>query len=277
MKNEFTRMYTVRNNLNCNNNLLSAIVEVNPNIHLVHLGTMGVYGYGSVENVQIPEGYIDVEYEGQKINIPHPAYPGSIYHMTKTQDALFFQFYAKNYELPITDLHQGIVWGVETPETRLNEKLNNRFDYDGDYGTVLNRFLSQSVVGYPLTLYGTGEQTRAFININDSMKCIELALLNPPERGSRPKIFNQVTETHELKSLAKKIQKINPSVKINSLENPRKEAKKNSLKVSNKKFLNLGLQPTLLSEEEMIKIMNYCEKYQSRMNLDLIKPTSSWF
>ena len=276
MKNEKTRIYTVNNNLNCNNNLLSAIVEVNPDIHLVHLGTMGVYGYGTVKDVMIPEGYIDVEYQGQNINILHPAYPGSIYHMTKTQDALFFQFYAKNYDLSITDLHQGIVWGVETPETKLHEQLNNRFDYDGDYGTVLNRFITQSSVGYPLTIYGTGGQTRAFININDSMKCIEMAINNPPERGQRPEIFNQVTETHRLTDLAAKIKDANPSTEISFIDNPRKELSENDLEVSNKKFIDLGLEPTLLSKEEILKIMDYCNRYSDRIKLDTIKPMSYW-
>lgn len=276
MKNESTRIYTVNNNLNCNNNLLSAIVEVNPEIHLVHLGTMGVYGYGTVKDVMIPEGYIDVEYQGQNINILHPAYPGSIYHMTKTQDALFFQFYAKNYDLKITDLHQGIVWGVETPETKINEELNNRFDYDGDYGTVLNRFITQSSVGYPLTIYGTGGQTRAFININDSMKCIEMAINNPPERGQRPEIFNQVTETHRLTDLVAKIKDANPNTEISFIDNPRKELSENDLEVSNKKFIDLGLEPTLLSKEEILKIMDYCNRYSNRIKLDTIKPMSYW-
>ena len=276
MKNEKTRIYTVNNNLNCNNNLLSAILEVNPNIHYVHLGTMGVYGYGTVKDVMIPEGYIDVEYQGQNINILHPAYPGSIYHMTKTQDALFFQFYAKNYDLSITDLHQGIVWGVETPETKIHERLNNRFDYDGDYGTVLNRFITQSSVGYPLTIYGTGGQTRAFININDSMKCIEMAIDNPPPRGSRPEIFNQVTETHRLTDLASKIKEANPSTEVSFMDNPRKELVENDLEVKNDKFIDLGLKPTLLNKDEILKIMDYCKRYSYRIKLDTIKPMSFW-
>lgn len=276
MKSDKTRQYTVNNNLNCNNNILSAIVEVNPDIHYVHLGTMGVYGYGTVKDVMIPEGYIDVEYNGKTINILHPAYPGSIYHMTKTQDALFFQFYAKNYGLAITDLHQGIVWGVETPETKLHEDLNNRFDYDGDYGTVLNRFIVQSSIGHPLTIYGTGGQTRAFININDSMRCIELAIDNPPKRGERPEIFNQMTQTHRLIDLANMIKEANPETEISYLDNPRNELQENDLDVSNQKFIDLGLEPTLLNKESILHIMGYVNKYSNNIRKETIAPMSFW-
>ena len=141
---------------------------------MIHLGTMGVYGYGVVENSTLPEGYVDVKMNDGKgnykdVTILHPSYPGSIYHLTKTQDALFFQFYAKNWNIKITDLHQGIIWGLYTKETLMDERLVNRFDYDGDYGTVLNRFIMQAASNLPLTIYGTGEQTRAFIHIENSM------------------------------------------------------------------------------------------------------------
>ena len=276
MKNEKTRIYTVNNNLNCNNNILSAIVEVDMNIHLVHLGTMGVYGYGVLEDAEIPEGYIDVTHNGRDINILHPAYPGSIYHMTKAQDELLFQFYANNYNLSITDLHQGIVWGVETPQTKINEELNNRFDYDGDYGTVLNRFIVQSCVGSPLTVYGTGGQTRAFININDSIKCIEIAINNPPPRGARPEIFNQVTESYRLIDLVSMVTEVNPNTKISFVDNPRKEMLENSLNVSNKKFINFGLDPTYLTKAEIMKIIDYCKIYAHRVRLETINPMSFW-
>jgi UDP-sulfoquinovose synthase len=276
MKNSQTARYTVKNNLNCNNNLLQAIVEVNQDIHYIHLGTMGVYGYGPIQDVTIPEGYIDVTYQGQNINILHPAYPGSIYHLTKTQDALFLQFYAKNWGLKITDLHQGIIWGFKTPETQLHKDLANRFDYDSDYGTVLNRFIIQSAIGYPLTVYGTGGQTRAFININDSMKCIQLALENPPKRGDRVEIFNQMTETHRLTDLTKMIQKANPDTEISFIDNPRNELAENDLKVENKKFLNLGLKPILLDEENISELIELCRDYKSRINMEIVKPISFW-
>uniref|UniRef100_UPI002811CE98 NAD-dependent epimerase/dehydratase family protein n=1 Tax=Phenylobacterium sp. TaxID=1871053 RepID=UPI002811CE98 len=168
MKSARHKRYTVDNNLNATHDVLAAIVESGLDIHLAHLGTMGVYGYGTA-GVAIPEGYLTVQVESAEGWVPkeilYPANPGSIYHLTKTQDALLFQFYAKNDGLRITDLHQGIVWGTQTAETRLDPRLINRFDYDGDYGTVLNRFLMQAAVGYPLTVHGAGGQTRAFINI----------------------------------------------------------------------------------------------------------------
>ena len=281
MKNSKTSRYTVNNNLNATHNILQAIVHTNRNIHLIHLGTMGVYGYGAVENVVIPEGYLNVEIknkdqERKELEILHPSYPGSIYHMTKAQDALFFQFYAKNYNLRITDLHQGIIWGINTPETLIDERLTNRFDYDSDYGTVLNRFIMQSAKNIPLTIYGTGEQTRAFINIKNSTECINLAVNNPPSRGDKVKIINQVTETHTLIDLAQLIKKIYPHTEINHIRNPRKELDKNSLNVSNKTFLNLGLNPILLNEKEIIFIYDTIKKLESNIDMKHILPKSFW-
>ncbi|MCR5874553.1 NAD-dependent epimerase/dehydratase family protein [Phenylobacterium sp. J426] len=187
MKSAAHKRYTIDNNLNATHDILAAIVESGLDIHLAHLGTMGVYGYGTA-GVPIPEGYLTVQVEGPDGWMPreilYPANPGSIYHLTKTQDALLFQFYARNDGLRITDLHQGIVWGAQTAETRLDPRLINRFDYDGDYGTVLNRFLIQAALGYPLTVHGTGGQTRAFINIQDTVRCVELALAHPRRAAS---------------------------------------------------------------------------------------------
>jgi UDP-sulfoquinovose synthase len=168
------RRYTVDNNVSGTHNICSAIVEVDLNIHLVHLGTMGVYGYSKVFGA-IPEGYLDVKINSTEKNteILYPANPGSVYHLTKCLDQLLFQFYNKNWGLKITDLHQGIVWGVETEHTKLAPELVNRFDYDGIYGTVLNRFISQAANAIPLTVYGTGGQTRAFIHISDTAKCVQ--------------------------------------------------------------------------------------------------------
>ena len=279
MKNSHTSRYTVNNNLNTTHNVLQAIVHTNRDIHLIHLGTMGVYGYGAVPNVIIPEGYINVEIknkdqESKQLEILHPAYPGSIYHMTKAQDALFFQFYAKNYDLKITDLHQGIIWGINTPETILDERLTNRFDYDSDYGTVLNRFIMQSTKKIPLTIYGSGEQTRAFINIKNSTECINLAVNNPPKRGDKVKIINQVTETHTLIDLANLISKIYPETQVNHLENPRRELVKNSLDVSNKTFLDLGLEPIMLDEKEIRYIYDTIKKLESDIDMKHILPKS---
>jgi UDP-sulfoquinovose synthase len=247
MKSDRHKNYTVNNNVNATHNLLNAMVELGLDAHLVHLGTMGVYGYSTV-GAAIPEGYLPVGIdtmtgETVKQDILYPSNPGSIYHMTKCLDQLIFQFYAKNDNLRITDLHQGIVWGTHTDQTRRHEQLVNRFDYDGDYGTVLNRFLIQAAIGYPLTVHGTGGQTRAFIHIQDSVRCIEIALENPPARGDKVEIFNQMTETHRVRDLAKMISAMT-GAEIAWLPNPRKEAAENDLVVRNEKFLGLGLEPT---------------------------------
>src|ERR1700757_2818073 len=208
MKSAAHKRYTVGNNVGATHDVLAAIVDSGLDIHLAHLGTMGVYGYGTA-GVAIPEGYLRVKMRAGRgwteREILYPASPGSIYHLTKTQDALAFQFYAKNDGVRITDLHQGSVGGSQTAETRADPRLINRFDYDGDYGTVLNRFLIQAAIGHPLTVHGRGEQTRAFINIQDTVRCIELAIVNPPQRGERVRIFNQMTETHRLIDLAKMV------------------------------------------------------------------------
>jgi len=281
MKTPKTRQYTVDNNLNGTHNVLCAISVTNPDIHLVHLGTMGVYGYGAVPDTVVPEGYVKVSMnnslgESKDVEILHPAYPGSIYHMTKTQDALFFQFYAKNYQLKITDLHQGIIWGVFTKETLLDPRLINRFDYDSDYGTVLNRFVLQAALGIPLTIYGVGGQTRAFIHIENSMDCIEIALKNPPKKGDRVCIFNQITETHTLNDLANFVQKIYPETKISHIENPRKEMSSNDLRVANDQFLKLGLQPIKLSEEKIREVYDITVLYRDRVKKEKIYPSSFW-
>ncbi len=279
MKSSKTKRYTVDNNVNATHNLLCAIVEADLDAHVVHLGTMGVYGYGWSGSAPIPEGYISVKVETPEgelsREILHPANPGSVYHMTKTLDQLMFAFYAKNDEVRVTDLHQGIVWGTQTPETILDERLINRFDYDGDYGTVLNRFLMQAAVGYPLTVHGSGGQTRAFIHIKDTVRCIEIAINNPPKRGDKPHIFNQMTEVHKVIDLAKLIGKLT-GAKIDHLENPRKEADKNDLVVENRQFLALGLQPTTLSKGLMTEVEDVAKKYISRVDKTKIPSTSLW-
>src|SRR5690606_3483962 len=250
---------TVDNNVNATHNVLSAMVAIGLDAHLVHLGTMGVYGYGSV-GAKIPEGYLPIRYEAEdgtlvEREVLYPADPGSVYHMTKCLDQLLFQFYAKNDGLRITDLHQGIVWGTHTPETKLHPQLINRFDYDGDYGTVLNRFLIQAAIGYPITVHGTGGQTRAFIHIQDSVRCIELALKNPPKRGDRVKIFNQMTETHRVRDLAGLVARMT-GANVAYLPNPRKEAPENDLVVNNEQFLALGLNPTTLEEGLLSEVVD---------------------
>ena len=279
MRNNIAKRYTVDNNVRGTHNVLVAISQSGLDIALVHLGTMGVYGYGWSGSAPIPEGYLTVKVptpDGDiEREILHPANPGSVYHMTKTLDQLLFAFYAANDQIRITDLHQGIVWGTQTPQTILDERLINRFDYDGDYGTVLNRFLMQAAIGHPLTVHGTGGQTRAFIHIRDTVRCIQIALENPPTRGDKPMVFNQVTETHRVIELAQLISKIT-GVEIANLPNPRREAVENELNVSRDHFLALGLNPTHLSEGLLEEIRDIAEKYRERADTTKIIARSVW-
>lgn len=279
MKSSANKRYTVDNNTNATHNLLVAIVESGLDIHVVHLGTMGVYGYGTA-GMKIPEGYLDVEVTtdaGDRVeqSILYPTNPGSVYHMTKTLDQLLFAYYAKNDELRITDLHQGIVWGTNTPETAMDERLINRFDYDGDYGTVLNRFLVQAAVGHPLTVHGTGGQTRAFIHIRDTVRCIELALENAPQRGDKVKILNQMTQTHRVRDLANLISSLTGS-EVANVPNPRKEDAENDLHVRNDLFIDLGLAPTLLNEGLLLEVTDVASRYKDRADHSKIPARSTW-
>ncbi|TCM83428.1 NAD-dependent epimerase/dehydratase family protein [Rhodovulum steppense] len=272
------KIYTVDNNINATHNLLVAMVETGIDAHLVHLGTMGVYGYSTI-GAPIPEGYLDVAIdtpEGAKgMEILYPTRPGSVYHMTKSLDQILFQFYAQNDGVRITDLHQGIVWGTNTDQTRRHPQLVNRFDYDGDYGTVLNRFLAQAAIDYPLTVHGTGGQTRAFIHIQDTVRCVELALGDAPEAGERVKIFNQMTETHRVRDLAELVARMT-GARIAYLPNPRKEAAENELVVKNDHFLDLGLKPITLQEGLLEEVVEIARKFAHRVDRSRVPCVSAW-
>jgi len=278
MKSPRHKRYTVDNNINGTHNVLCAIVESGLDVHLVHLGTMGVYGYGTA-GLSIPEGYltvkVDIDGVDREIEIPYPPHPGSIYHMTKTLDALLFYYYNKNDDVRITDLHQGVVWGTNTEETMMHPDLINRFDWEGDYGTVLNRFLVQAAVGHPLTIYGSGGQTRAFIHIRDTVRCISLAIQHPPTRKERVKIFNQATETHRVRDLAELVARLT-GAEVRHYVNPRNEAADNELVIHNEQFLELGLAPITLSDGLLQEVIEVAARYRDRVDETKIIADSRW-
>ena len=278
MKSPRHKRYTVDNNINGTHNILCAIVESGLDVHLVHLGTMGVYGYGTA-GMSIPEGYltvkVDIDGVDRAIEIPYPPHPGSIYHMTKTLDALLFYYYNKNDDIRITDLHRGVVWGTNTEETLMHPDLINRFDWEGDYGTVLNRFLVEAAVGHPLTVYGSGGQTRAFIHIRDTVRCISLAIAHPPAKKQRVKIFNQATETHRVRDLAELVARLT-GAEVRYYVNPRNEAWENELIVHNKQFLELGLNPITLSDGLLQEVIGIAALYVDRVDRSKIIADSRW-
>ena len=275
MLGQHERRYTVDNNVTGTHNVLNAIVDHSPNTHLVHLGTMGVYGY-SKEFGAIPEGYLDINIPatGEDTSILYPTNPGSVYHMTKSLDQLLFQFYNKNWGLKITDLHQGIVWGTQTEETMMSEKLVNRFDYDGVYGTVLNRFISQAATGNDLTVYGTGGQKRAFIHIQDTANCVNLAIQEEPD-GKKVRIFNQVSEVRQVKELAELISNKYGS-KIIYHDNPRKEMPENDLEVDNTGLKSLGFEPITLNMNLIDDVRYIAAKMQENLKKENIMTSPRW-
>ncbi|MEH2223296.1 NAD-dependent epimerase/dehydratase family protein [Nostoc sp.] len=257
-------------------NLLYAMREDFPDCHLVKLGTMGEYG---TPNIDIEEGYITIEHNGRKDTLPYPKQPGSMYHLSKVHDSHNIHFACRIWGLRATDLNQGVVYGVLTEETGMDELLINRLDYDGVFGTALNRFCIQAAIGHPLTVYGKGGQTRGFLDIRDTVRCVELAIANPAEAGEF-RVFNQFTEQFSVSDLALMVKKagnaIGLNVEINHLDNPRVEKEEHYFNAKNTKLLDLGLQPHLLSDSLLDSLLNFAIKYQTRVDHKQILPKVSW-
>lgn len=243
--------YSVDNNIRATHNLLAALVEIELCPHIIHLGTIGVYGYDTA-GLMLPEGYVPITAigaDGRKVEkeILYPGEPDTIYHMTKALDQQLFAFYARYYGLTITDLHQGIVWGTQTTETKRDARLVNRFDHDPVFGTVVNRFLVQAFEDRPLTIYGSGTQTKAFIHIEDMLTCLTLVANTPPNPGDRVRIMNQFSETCSINALAKHLSYISGAA-VNHIENPRREPEGNEFDPDCTTLRDLGLDPRLLRE-----------------------------
>jgi UDP-sulfoquinovose synthase len=259
-----------------NLNLLFAMRDHVPDAHLVKLGTMGEYGQPDID---IEEGYIEIEHKGRKDTLPYPKLPGSLYHCSKVHDSTNIHFACRTWGLRATDLNQGVVYGVETEESARDDRLVTRFDYDELFGTVLNRFCVQAVIGHPLTVYGAGNQTRGFLNIRDTLACVELAALNPAERGEF-RVFNQFTEQFSVGQLAELVKEagehLGYSVEIQHYENPRVEKEEHYYNAVHTKLLDLGLEPTLLGEELVESIIHAIERHKGRVIETAIEPKTRW-
>ena len=269
-------VFTQVNNVVGTLNLLFAIRELQPDCHLIKLGTMGEYG---TPNIDIEEGYIEIEHNGRKDVLPFPKQPGSFYHLSKVHDSHNIMFACKIWQLRGTDLNQGVVYGTVTDEVALDEALINRFDYDEIFGTVLNRFCVQAAIGHPLTVYGRGGQTRGFLDIRDTVRCIELACLNPAAPGEY-RVFNQFTEQFSVKELASMVQlagrKMGLRVEIDYLPDPRVEQEEHYFNAKHSKLIDLGLKPHLLSDSLLDSLMNIAVQHRDRIDTSLILPKVNW-
>ena len=266
-------VYTQVNNVVGNLNVLYAIAEINPDIHLVKLGTMGEYG---TPNIDIEEGWLDVEHKGRRDRVLFPKRPGSFYHLSKVHDSHNIEFACRIWGIRATDLNQGVVYGQQTPETALDDRLATRFDYDAVFGTVLNRFVIQSVLGTPLTIYGEGGQTRGIIDIRDTVRCIQLACENPANRGEF-RVFNQMTESMSVKEIAETVQAAySGDVAIENLDNPRVELPEHYYNVKHTKLVELGLDPHLLSDTLIESLFEITKRYAHRVRLEALRPTINW-
>jgi UDP-sulfoquinovose synthase len=257
-------------------NLLFSLRDRVPDCHLVKLGTMGEYG---TPNIDIEEGFIEIEHKGRKDTLPYPKLPGSIYHLSKVHDSHNIHFATRVWGLRATDLNQGVVYGIETDETALDERLCTRFDYDEIFGTALNRFCVQAVIGHPLTVYGRGGQTRGYLNIRDTLQCVELAVTNPARRGEM-RVFNQFTEQFtvmELAEIAKRAaEQAGTEVTIDHFPNPRVELEEHYYNAVNTKLRDLGLKPHYLGEELVRSMLSTIERYKDRVVTRAIAPKTQW-
>jgi UDP-sulfoquinovose synthase len=266
-------VYTQVNNVVGTLNLLYAIADLNPDIHLVKLGTMGEYGS---PNIEIEEGFIEITHKGRTDTLPFPKQPNSFYHLSKVHDSHNITFACRVWGIRATDLNQGIVYGQSTPETEMHPDLQTRFDYDAVFGTVLNRFAVQAAVGYPLTVYGKGGQTRAMLDIRDTLACVELACLNPADAGEF-RVFNQFTESFSVRDLAEWVKRVAPlPVTIEPIPGPRVEMEEHYYSAVTTKLPSLGLKPHLLSDETIVSFIELGLRYKDRVNLEAIRPTVLW-
>ncbi len=267
---------TFDNNLTVTFNTIWAILEEVPDCHLVKLGTMGEYG---TPNIDIEEGWLEIEHKGRKDRFLYPRQAGSLYHTTKVLDTDLLWFYVRTYGMRVTDLMQGPVYGLSTAESDLDERLLPNFHYDDIFGTVVNRFLVQAIAGVPLTVYGKGGQTRGYLNLKDTLQCVELATLNPVEKGDL-RILNQLTEQFTVNELAEKTQRVGNqlglNVQVKSVKNPRKEAEDHYYNTQHSGLLDLGLKPHYLTDEVMEEMLKTVMKYKDRIDEKMILPRVKW-
>ncbi|MGH3047636.1 MAG: NAD-dependent epimerase/dehydratase family protein [Gaiellaceae bacterium] len=276
MKSVDHAVVTQSNNVIGSLKLLWAMREHAPQAHLVKLGTMGEYG---TPDIDIEEGFIEIEHKGRRDTLPFPKLPGSLYHLSKVHDSHNIHFACRVWGLRATDLNQGVVYGIETPETRLDERLLTRFEYDELFGTALNRFAVQAVIGHPLTVYGKGGQTRGFLNIVDTLQCVTLTAANPPAPGEY-RVFNQFTEVFNVADLAEKVRhagaELGIEVQVDHVSNPRLEMEEHYYNPTHTKLLSLGLQPTMLSETLIESMLEVIRRHRDRVMADVIDPVTQW-
>ncbi len=276
MKDRDHAVFTQTNNVVNTLNVLWAIRDVVPECHLVKLGTMGEYG---TPNIDIEEGYLEIHHNGRSEYLPFPKVPGSMYHLSKVHDSHNIHFACRVWGVRATDLNQGVVYGIETDETRLDDRLLTRFDYDDVFGTALNRFCVQAVIGHPLTVYGKGGQTRGYLNIVDTLRCVELAVTHPADRGEF-RVFNQFTEQFSVLQLAEHVQKagaeVGLDVRVEAIDNPRFEAEEHYYNAAHTKLLDLGLEPHLLSDTLIESMFAQIDRFKGRVIPDHILPRDRW-